>query len=206
MSHTVPLVQLEPQFKLSHLKVRKALPEDLEGVVRVAASVGNNQKDPETGFLMGNYAVNKQAFLQHLKHRFKWIDYFYVAEAMGEVIGFLQAFSRERWLEENPFWLSEVYWKPGFGHLSKCDFVLIEKTAVLAPMTGMGIGSKLYEALFADMRARGVCDVMAETVVSPVPNLASLRFRIKQNYMLVGIRYERWGNETITDLVYHKKI
>lgn len=206
MSHTVPVVHLEPQFKLSHLKVRKALPEDLEGVVKVAASVGNSNKDPECGFLIGDYATNKQALLQHLKRRFKCIDYFYVAEAMGEVVGFLQAFSRERWLEENPFWLSEVYWKPGFSYLKKSNFVLIEKTAVLAPMTGMGIGSKLYDALFADLRARGICDVMAETVVSPVPNLASLRFRIKQNYTLVGIRYERLDNETITDLVYHKKI
>lgn len=213
MSQIISISRAGPQgqsdltdFKLSHLRIRKATLDDVEGVVRVAASVGNDQKDPETGFLMHDYSSSKTAHVYGLKRRFHLIDYFFVAEALGETVGFLQAYSKQSWLEENPFWLSEVYWKPGHGHLKTTDFALIDKTAVLAPLTGCGIGSKLYEALFQALEKDGIHSVMAETVVGPVPNLASMRFRLKQRYELVGIRYERLGDQTLTDLVYHRRI
>ncbi|HHV77997.1 MAG TPA: GNAT family N-acetyltransferase [Firmicutes bacterium] len=193
-------------YKLSHLKIRKAVPGDVEGIIKVAASVGKSTKDPEIGFLVSDYSSNKLVHTFKLKRQFNNVDYFYVAETLGEIVGFLQAYSKQKWLEENPFWLSEVYWKPGYAHIKNSDFAVIEKTAVIAPLTGYGIGSRLYEVLFQALRKDGLSGVIAETVVSPLPNLASLRFRVKQRYELVGIRYERVRDEMLTDLVYYKKV
>jgi len=47
---------------------------------------------------------------------------------------------------------------------------------------------------------------MAETIISPIPNFASLAFRKKQNYFLAGVRYEPYLGEMYTDLIYYKDI
>lgn len=86
------------------------------------------------------------------------------------------------------------------------NFILVDKTAILAHLTGKGIGSELYKKLIEDIKAKGIRDIFAETIISPTPNFASLSFRIKQNYTLAGMRYENYLNQIFTTLIYHKSI
>ncbi len=187
------------------LKVRKATPDDAHDIVRVACSVGNSVHDPSLGFLVCNYASDPMRFRDEFARKTLELDHFYVVEGK-RVCGFLVAYNRDRWLEYNTRWLEDTYWHPDFdkSHLEK--FVYVEKTAVMAGMTGQGIGSMLYERLVQDLRLRGVENMFAETVVAPSPNYASLEFRRKQAYSLVGVRYEKIEGRTYTSLVYLKRL
>ncbi|NPV70149.1 MAG: GNAT family N-acetyltransferase [Firmicutes bacterium] len=187
------------------VRVRKATRADIHDIVRVACSVGNSVKDPKLGFLITNYAADPLGFLEDIAAGMADTDFFYVAEGR-RVCGFLMAYDRERWLQHNPSWLSQIHWHPEFDAADIERFVVVEKTAVMAGMTGQGIGSLLYERLLNDLRLHGVENMLAETVIAPSPNFASLEFRRKQNYQLAGIRYERIDGTTYTSLVYRKKV
>lgn len=186
--------------------IRKALIQDLDGVLAVLKSVGNNNKDPHQGFLMNDYSRNEEAHRQKYARDLAALTYCYVYEGDSGVEAFLIAYTIEEWLKEVPDWLSAIYWRPGFDNNLLEDAVLINQTAMYPHLTGQGIGSRLYEALAADLRQRGIKGLFAETIIGPVPNLASLHFRLKQKYELVGMRYETHANTVYTTLIYYKPV
>ena len=114
--------------------------------------------------------------------------------------------TKEEWLKNNEGWIDEVYWSPRFDLGNTDNFVFVDKTAVYAPFTGRGIGSILFSTLLDDAKKEGVSDVLAETIIGPEPNFASLSFGIKQNYKVVGMRYETYKVKDFATLVYHKEI
>ncbi len=186
--------------------IRKAKASDLDGIFSVLQSVGTEKKEALQGFLMNDYLKNEEKFRAKYSADLQKLSYKYVYLEDNQIKGFLLAYRKEEWLQEVPNWLENIYWHPQFAKYCLENFVLINQTALLPGSTGQGIGSLLYEALLADLRQAGIADIFAETIIAPMPNIASLHFRMKQNYMLAGIRYERQDNSVYTTLVYHKKV
>jgi len=188
------------------IRVRKAIPEDVNEIYRIAATVGQKNKDADLGFLIDDYKSDPLRYKEMFLSRIFELEHFYVAYTSQKPVAFLMAYSKADWLRYNPGWLDEIYWHPGFDKKHTKKFVLVDKTAVLSGLTGLGIGSKLYEKLIADITAKGIKNIFAETIISPVPNFASLQFRRKQRYQLAGVRYEEYNGEILTDLIYHKRV
>ena len=184
--------------------VRKAIPKDCLDVFHIASSVGKSKKISEEGFLIDDYTSNPKHYQSKLLQSIFELDYFYVAEIGSKIVGFLIAYTKEQWLNYNPEWLDDIYWHPLFDTNKTENFILVDKTAIHASLTGMGIGSKLYLKLINDIKKNGINNMFAETVINPIPNFASLSFRKKQNYSLAGMRYEEYNNDILTDLIYHK--
>lgn len=197
---------LDRQSLLQSIHVRKAIPEDVYEIYRIASSVGHKSKDSDKGFLVDDYKSNPSKYKEMFLTRIFELEHFYVAHTANRPVAFLMAYDKADWLRHNPDWLDEIYWHPAFDAKHTKKFVLVDKTAVCSGLTGMGIGSKLYERLISDITAKGITDVFAETIISPIPNFASLNFRKKQHYELAGVRYEEYNDDILTDLVYHKKV
>jgi predicted GNAT family acetyltransferase len=185
------------------LRVRKAEANDVNAIFDVAASVGTSEKVAEQGFLVDDYLSKPAYYKKKLQNWIQSLGHFYVAE-YDRIYGFMIAYSREEWLKDNPDWIHDIYWNPDFDKSSTDKFVVVDKTAVFAELTGMGIGSIIYKRLLEDLKAEKIEHIFAETIISPQPNFASLQFRKKQNYSLAGVRYENYNNCMYTDLVYHK--
>ncbi|MCC5908991.1 MAG: GNAT family N-acetyltransferase [Clostridiaceae bacterium] len=198
---------LDNKMFRNRLRARKATPKDLNEIYHIACSVGKNKKDSNQGFLMDDYSSDPKYYQKRLMESILELDHFYVAESYNnKIVGFLMAYTKEQWLKYNENWIEEVFWHPSFDKSKIEDFILIDKTAIYAPLTGHGIGSKLYELLIQDILKKGIHDILAETIISPLPNFASLAFRKKQDYTLAGTRYEDYKGETYTDLIYHKSV
>ncbi|MCG8539312.1 MAG: GNAT family N-acetyltransferase [Clostridia bacterium] len=187
------------------IKVRKALPKDVYAIYNIACSVGSKSKDSTQGFLMDNYVSRPNKYKKFFSKKINELDYFYIAES-NIAVGFLMAYTKEQWLKENPDWIQDIYWAPDFDINRTNDFIVIDKTAILAGQTGKGIGSKLYKKLIDDIKRENINNIFAETIISPTPNFASLSFRKKQRYTLAGVRYEGYDNKTYTDLIYYKSV
>lgn len=187
------------------LRVRKAKAEDMEEIYEVACSVGTAEKESEQGFLVDDYVSNPVYYKKKIKKAIANLEHFYVAE-YDKIYGFMIAYTKQEWLKDNPNWIKDVYWIPDFDMSKTENFLLVDKTAVYADLTGMGIGSLIYKRLLEDLEAEGIENIFAETIISPTPNFASLQFRKKQKYTLAGVRYEYYNDNLYTDLIYYKPV
>ncbi len=199
-------VEMKKMVLEKPVSVRKAVPEDLEKIIQIASSVGTTHKDSEQGFLVDDYIHDRYNARKKMRGALKVLDHFYVAEIKNDLVGFLMAYRKEQWLLENPGWIEAVHWHPGFKSALLGDFALVDKTAVRADLTGQGIGSQLYVSLVEALKQDSIDTLLAETIIDPVPNFASLNFRKKQRYQLAGMRYEFYNSKIYTDLVYYKNI
>ncbi len=186
--------------------IRKANTFDLEGVLSVLQSVGTNIKDPLQGFLMADYTQNVAMYREQYAKYLKELKYKYVLEEDGKIKAFLLCYTKDEWLQEVPNWDKEIYWHPEFPSDGLDKFVLINQTAMYPELTGKGLGSRLYKALENDLRCDGIKYIMAETIVAPVPNFASLNFRIKQKYNFAGVRYEKYKEVMYSTLIYYRLV
>ncbi|HHT51126.1 MAG TPA: GNAT family N-acetyltransferase [Eubacteriaceae bacterium] len=186
--------------------IEKAKKEDIDGIYQVIRSVGNQEKNPEKGFLIDDYNINVEKHKSHLLEKIERLDYFYVAKYKGLLLGFLFAYTKSQWLDIEKHWLTDVYWKEDFDKEKLNNFILIDKTAIYSELTGLGIGSRIYELLIKDLRQKNIKNIFAETLIGPIPNFASLQFRIKQKYQLCGFRYEKHLDKILSTLVYYKEI
>jgi len=199
-------VSMDNSLNLSEiLVVRRASLNDIGGIMDVACSVGNSQKIHSAGFLMDDYVKDYDYFKQKFSNLIGELEHFYVIEGES-ILGFLIAYNKDEWLKYNPKWIEEILWSPDFDKSLTENFILVDKTAIFKGYTGRGLGSRLYETLIEDIKRKGIENIFAETIISPKPNFASLEFRLKQNYKLAGVRYERYKDNIYTDLVYHKKV
>lgn len=187
------------------LRVRKAELSDVNNIFDIAATVGTSEKVAEQGFLVDDYLSKPAYYKKKIKNWINNLEYLYVAE-YDKIYGFMIAYTREEWLQDNLNWLQDVYWNPDFDKNRTKNFIVVDKTAVYADLTGMGIGSLIYKRLLEDLRNDGIKNIFAETIISPQPNFASLQFRKKQNYSLAGVRYEKYNDNLYTDLIYHKTV
>ncbi len=200
-----PNVELNSFLLRKLLRVRKAKASDVHQVYNIASSVGSSTKIPEQGFLIDDYGSNPKFYKKKLLNAITNLNHFYVAE-YERIYGFMMAYTKEEWLKDNPNWIEDVYWSPDFDKSKLDNFIVVDKTAVQAGLTGQGIGSIIYKRLLEDLRAKGIENIFAETIISPLPNFASLQFRKKQRYVLAGMRYEDYNNTLFTDLVYYKNV
>lgn len=187
------------------LRVRKVNKSDINDIYSIACSVGTSEKISEQGFLVDDYRSNPRLYKRKLMKAISNIEHFYVAE-YDKIYGFMIAYTKDEWLKDNPNWIEDVYWKPDFDKSKLDNFIVVDKTAVLADLTGQGIGSHIYTRLISDLKSEGIENIFAETIISPQPNFASLQFRKKQKYSLAGMRYEDYNDNMYTDLVYHKHV
>ena len=187
------------------LKVRRASKKDVDAIYEVACSVGTSEKVAEQGFLVDDYQSDPVYYKRKIKKSIERLEHFYVAE-YDKIYGFMIAYNKNEWIEDNPSWMQDTFWKPDFDMSKTEDFVVVDKTAIRADLTGIGIGSLIYEKLLEDLNRKQIENIFAETIISPQPNFASLNFRNKQRYNLAGVRYEFYNDMTYTDLIYHKSV
>jgi len=186
--------------------IRRATIEDLDAIMSILKSIGHASKDPAQGFLMADYTKNEETHRQKYAHLLDTLTYTYVYVNNEEVESFLIAYTMDQWIKEVPNWLEDTNWHPNFDKSSLDSAILIYQTAMYPHLTGKGIGSKIYLTLFKDLEKDGITNMFAETVVAPIPNFASLNFRIKQSYELVGMRYELFEGTVYTTLIYCKNL
>lgn len=198
-----PNVELNTFLLRKLIKVRRAKESDVHQIYNIASSVGSSVKIPEQGFLIDDYGSNPKFYKKKLLNAINSLKHFYVAE-YERIYGFMMAYTKDEWIRDNPNWIEDVYWSPDFDKTRLENFIVVDKTAVQAGLTGQGIGSIIYKHLLESLNANGVDTIFAETIISPLPNFASLQFRKKQKYMLAGMRYEDYNNTLFTDLVYYK--
>lgn len=186
--------------------IRKANILDLAGILSILQRVGTNVKDPLQGFLMADYTQSQDMYRDEYARYLKELKYKYVLEENEEIKAFLLCYTKEEWLQEVPCWEKEIYWHPEFPPDGLDEFVLINQTAMFPELTGKGLGSKLYKVLEKDLRNDGIKYIMAETIIAPVPNFASLNFRIKQKYNFAGMRYEKYKDTMYSTLIYYRHV
>lgn len=186
--------------------IRKATIEDLDGIIAILKSIGHAHKDPAQGFLMADYTRDEAAHRQNYAQDISFSPYVYVYENNSKVEAFLLAFPLDYWLQKEPHWLEDVYWHPEFEQKLLKTSVLIYQTAMYPQLTGKGIGSQIYQKLLPDLSQNGITNMLAETLIAPVPNFASLNFRVKQKYTLAGMRYETFEGTVYTTLIYNKDV
>jgi GNAT superfamily N-acetyltransferase len=199
-------IKTEKELDIGRISVRKAKSGDEEGIYNIACSVSEGVRDSYKGFLMDDYPSEPDYYLSLFKNRIENLEYFFVAVLNGKIVGFSLAYKKRMWLKYYPDWLETINWHPTFDTRLLEDFVLIDKTAIIAEHTGEGVGSLLYDEIIKQMRSHGIHHIFSETLVDPVPNFASLSFRKKQRYQLAGMRYEEHKGIMYTDLIYWKKI
>lgn len=185
--------------------VRKATSADLESIMSILISVGNKTKEPNQGFLMDDYTNNQDFHRKMFAEELKTTAYTYVCEENNRVVAFTKAYTREEWLQKVPNWESEVFWKPGFNRDYLVNYVLINQTAMFPELTSKGLGSLLFNFLIQELIANNIKNIFAETVIAPIPNLASLNYRLKQRYEFAGMRYEEFKGQLFTTLIYSKE-
>jgi len=119
----------------SYIKVRPVDEKDIADIYQIASSVGKGAKDSNQGFLVDDYASDREYYVNKFLTLSKRLSHFYVAENVASpgkkhVVGFLIAYTREQWLEDNPDWIKEVNWHPDFDADRLKSFVVIDKTAI----------------------------------------------------------------------------
>lgn len=191
--------------KVDELIVEKATEDDLNGILKVASSVGNGKSNSKQGFLMDNYSKNTKKYREKFTRYINESDMFYVIKKRDEVLGFLLAYNKKQWLDIESNWIFDTNWKDDFDKKSLKDFVILEKIAVRSNLTGKGVGSELFKRFRKDALKSGTRDMFSETILAPRPNFASMEFAMKQRYNLAGVRYEEHNKTILTTIVYHRK-
>lgn len=195
----------EDNSKSSTRIIRKATPTDLEDILSILVSVGNSTKKPQQGFLMDDYTQNQEQHRKSYREELDTTNHTYVCQENEQVIAFMKAYTRCEWLQKVPGWEEVVYWKPGFDKDCLVNYALISQTAMFPGLTGKGIGSALFDFLLQELLQEDIGHIFAETLIAPVPNLASLNYRLKLKYNYAGMRYEEIQGQVFTTLVYHKE-
>lgn len=185
--------------------IRRARPEDLDGICAVAESV---RLDPlhvqESGFLV--YVLDREGYARRLATT----DLFYVAVDLGEVVGFLLGYDDRT--------VAELV---GQGVLSSdllrarvvagCEgrWGYADQLAVYPAYTCHGVGFSLVLALYQEVRRRGVGSAIVAIRHDP-PTTRSNAFCEALGFVLRGtLRYEYgrlWGLYSRSILLYESYV
>lgn len=137
------------EFDIDKIKIRNATKNDIEGIFKVAASVGRKNNDPLKGFLMDDYNSNPVYFKEKFLKAIKLSNHFYVAEFTTNdakrIVGFVIAYSKKNWLKVTPEWLEENHFRPDFSKASLDNYLMLDKVAALASLVGRVLGASYLE-------------------------------------------------------------
>lgn len=113
-----------------------------------------------------------------------YADMLQVVEADGELAAFMIVLREgiDEYDSENYRWFCKHYEK----------FLYIDRIVIDEPFRSIGIGRRMYEAVFAQARANGVGSVTAEIDTIPY-NEASLKFHDVMGFREVGEQLIRGG-------------
>lgn len=116
-------------------------------------------------------------------------DQFLVAEADGNLAAFMMVFREgaDGYDSENYRWFSARYEK----------FLYIDRVAIAEPFRHLGIGTKLYEAVFAHAKALNIPFVTCEVDTIPY-NAVSLNFHKKMGFREVGAQFVHLNGVTVS--------
>jgi uncharacterized protein len=114
--------------------------------------------------------------------------YFKVALVADAVAGFLLA------LEEHADYPNDNY---AYFAARYARFVYVDRIVVSRESAGMGIGTQLYENLFAYARSSGSGTVTCEYNLEP-PNPASRRFHERFGFREIGTQHVMQGKKRVT--------
>ena len=135
-------------------------------------------------FVQGTSALDRER-LQHLHalafhHRVAVVD--------GNIVAFLLAMrDGAAYANDNFGWFSEHY----------PQFVYVDRIVVDAAASGLGVGRRLYENLFARSRAPGLGIAACEYNLVP-PNPASKAFHDRFGFAEVGRQYVAGGSKLVS--------
>ena len=116
-----------------------------------------------------------------------------VATVDGTVVAFLLAMrDGAAYVNENFAWFASRYPR----------FVYVDRIVVDAAMSGLGIGRRLYEDLFARARAEGIGIVACEYNLEP-PNPASKAFHDRFGFTEVGRQHVAGGSKLVSLQIAH---
>ena len=150
------------------VSIRPAHQDDLLEVARIGSSLDRDAlEDAEsvrTGFLVSHFTLEQYADLLVRS------DFFYVAEAEGEVVGFVIAYGNDRIQPDEWLNLRMLEYFP--------NVTVIKQVAVDARYSGRGIGSRLYETVVDRNRQT---PVIAAVVAEP-ENRASMALHRKAGF------------------------
>lgn len=205
MENNSSFIKVKDSNTLDNLEVCKANKEDIDGIIKVASSVGKEKNNSNKGFLMEDYSKNHNKHVRKFEKDIENSKFFYVIKRNGRVLGFLLGYRKNTWLDMEPLWLFDTKWKGDFNKKSLSKFIILEKIAIRSKMTGQGLGSELFKQFRQDALKQGIKNMFSETILSPKPNYASMEFAMKQKYKLAGIRYEDFKEDLLTTIIYHKK-
>jgi len=124
--------------------------------------------------------------------RLRWLlgmsAYGKVVETEGQVAAFLIALS-----EGAPYENDNYAWFA--ARLPR--FLYVDRIVVGARFAGRGLGSRLYDDLFAFARARGIGTITCEYNIDP-PNLPSRAFHDKFGFTELGTQWVAGGTKQVS--------
>ena len=77
------------------------------------------------------------------------------------------------------------------------DFLYVDRIVVGADFSGLKIGSRLYQDMFAHAKAQGVANITCEYNIDP-PNLASRAFHDKFGFRELGTQWVAGGTKLVS--------
>ena len=152
--------------------IRKATPEDLEGICKVMNAVKLDYDNPQKcGFLA--YGLNHEGYAQRITSS----DYFYVALNEDEVVGFLMCYDNETLkglmksgeLDHDDMLTKRVSEQQG-------KYIYGDQIGVIPDRTLNGVGTSMMETLFDEMRRTEIFDMYVGILHEPAMNSASKKF------------------------------
>ncbi len=158
--------------------IRRAKTEDASKIESIARAIELNKKSPQKGgFLF--YVQDKKGY----EKRISKTPYFYVAEDNGNVIGFLMCYDDNILRNLS----NDLSYKDGTSKFllgQKTSFIFGDQIGVRENMNHKGIGNKLMERLFKDMKKDKIDTMYVEILHKPVRNEASIKFSEKLGFNL----------------------
>ena len=126
--------------------------------------------------------------IARLHHLHDLSSYHRVADVDGQVAGFLLAIRSGAHYENDNFnWFA--------GRVE--NFMYVDRIVVGAAYSGMGIGSALYQDLFAHSRVLGLAAITCEYNIEP-PNPASRAFHDKFGFRHLGSQRVAQGSKLVS--------
>jgi predicted GNAT superfamily acetyltransferase len=126
--------------------------------------------------------------LERLTSLARMAAYCKVAAVDGQVAAFLIALPQGAPYENDNYnWFAARFSR----------FLYVDRVVVAAPFAGRGIGSRLYDGLFAFARQSGVQTITCEYNIDP-PNSASRAFHDRHGFRELGTQWVAGGTKKVS--------
>lgn len=173
--------------------IRKAVPEDLEEICKIAQTVRLNYDAPQkSGFLV--YVLSPEEY----KHRINLSDNFYVAINDNLVVGFLMSYNSntlKKMMDHGKLDHEDLLTKTVLKQPE--NYIFGDQIGVLPNKNLRGVGTSLMQKLFEDMLNVGIDTMYVGVLEKPILNTASESFVKRLGFTLqesvVNSDNHQWG-------------